>query len=136
MLDPKEALGKVTKKKRVSAANLRKKKPQPGKQNKASAKRGAQNVKSDLLDDDGDGNNDDVGGNNDGGDDDDDDGNKIVGKPKVDDDKDGTSYHDNGEEDSDSDSEPSMSPDSDIKTEKRSLTTIIRRERMGTGGGC
>ena len=115
MLDPKESLGKVTKKKRVSAANSRKKKPQPGKQNKTSAKRGAQNVESDLLDDDDDGNDDDVGGNNDGGDDDDDDGNKIVGKPKVDNDKDDTSYHDYGE---DSESEPSMPPDSDTETEK------------------
>ena len=100
MLDPKEALGKVTKKKHVSAANSRnKKKTQPGKQNKTSAKRGAQNVELDLLDDD------------------DDDGNKIVGKPNVDDDKDDTSDHDNGE-DSDSDSEPSMPPDSDIETEE------------------
>ena len=119
MLDPKEALGKVTKKKRVSAANSRKKKPQPGKQNKTSAKMGAQNVESDLLDDD----DDDVGGNNDGGDDDDDDGNKIVGKPKVDNDKDDTSYH------LDSESEHSMPPDSDIETEEAVVETKPSSQR-------
>ena len=42
---------------------------------------------------------------------------RLLASQKVDDDKDDTSYHDNGE-DSDSDSEPSMPPDSDIKTEE------------------
>ena len=45
----KEALGKVTKKKRVNAANKRKRKTQPGKPNKNCAK----NVEFDLLDDNG-----------------------------------------------------------------------------------
>ena len=58
-LDPTEALGTVTQKKRVNAANKRKRKPQPGKPNKRRAKKGTRNVEFDLLHDDGDDDDDD-----------------------------------------------------------------------------
>ncbi len=79
-LDPKEALGTVTKKEHVNAATKRKRKPQPGKPTKRRAKKGTRNMEFDLLDDDGgdnDDDDDDVKGNKDG-----DDGDKIVRKRK------------------------------------------------------
>ena len=105
-----------------NAANSTKEKTPPGKQNKPSAGKGAQNVDCDLLDDED--HDDDVNDDNPTNNEIDEDvlnGNdSIVGEAKDNDEnKDDPSYHDDDEDSSsNSDSEPSMPP-ADFDTETK-----------------